>query len=56
MVQLQWVMDHYSIIITVLFGLSEVLAAIPGIESGAVYQLVYGILKTLKNFALRPKG
>ncbi len=50
-----WFIDHYAIIITILFGLSEVLAAIPGVESSAVYQLIYGILKSAKNF-VRTKG
>lgn len=51
---LAWLWDNYSVIITFLFALSEVLAMIPGIEASAVYQLVYGVLKALKRFVSAP--
>lgn len=37
----------WGIIITVLFGISEALAAIPAIKANAIYQLITNILKAL---------
>ena len=41
------IVQWWTIAITVLFGVSEALAAIPAIKSNAVYQLIFNILKAL---------
>lgn len=38
---MEWLMQNYVMIITVLFGLSEALALIPGIKANSVFQLIY---------------
>jgi len=43
-----WIQENWALVITVLFGLSEVLALIPGINSNSVFQLIYNFLKTMK--------
>ena len=40
--------DKLVLILGVLFGLSEVLAMIPGIKSNSVFQMIYNSLKFLK--------
>lgn len=42
-----WVLANWSLIVSVLFGLSEVLALIPGIKANSVFQLVLNSLKGL---------
>ncbi len=37
----------FGITVTVLFGISEALAAIPSIKANSIHQLVLNILKTL---------
>lgn len=43
-----WLQANWAMIVTVLFGISEVLALIPGIKSNSVFQLVYNFLKGLQ--------
>ena len=45
---MEWVMEHWSLIVTVLFALSELLAAIPAVKANSVYQLLVQILQALK--------
>lgn len=35
------------LVVSVLFGISEALAAIPAVKANSVFGLVYGILKAL---------
>lgn len=43
-----WLQANWGLIVTVLFGLSEVLALVPGIKSNSVFQLIYNFLKQLQ--------
>lgn len=45
---IDWVMNHWTIIIAFLFALSEVLALIPGIRENGIFQAVYTWLKKKK--------
>lgn len=39
----------WTLILGILFGLSEVLAMIPSIKSSSVFQLIYNVLKSIKD-------
>ena len=43
-----WVMSHLSIILGVLWGLSEALASIPKIAANSVFQLIHNLIKKKK--------
>lgn len=43
---MQLIQDNWGIIATALFGLSEVVALIPGIKSNSVFQLIYNLIKS----------
>ena len=45
----------FVMIIVVLFGISEALAAIPSIKANSVYQLVAGVIKWLYE-KMKPAG
>ncbi len=38
---------NWAVIASVLWGLSEILAAIPSIESSSVFQLIFNVVKQL---------
>jgi hypothetical protein len=42
-----WMAANWALIVSVLFGLSEVLAMIPGIKANSVFQLIVSVLKSL---------
>lgn len=45
---MNFVSDHQAMILGVLFGVSEALSMIPGVESNGVFQLVFNFLKDHK--------
>ena len=51
-----WITEHYSLVITALFGLSEVLALIPGVEANSVFQLVSNLIKQAHSSITSPKA
>lgn len=44
---LQWLQSNWGMVATVLFGISEALALIPGIQSNSVFQLIFNFLKSI---------
>lgn len=42
-----WLIANWAIIASVLLGLSEVLALIPGIKSNSIFQLIVNGLKAI---------
>jgi hypothetical protein len=42
-----WISTNWGLIVSVLFGVSEALALIPGIKSNSVFTLIYNGLKFL---------
>ena len=49
-----WLQANYAIVISVLFGISEILGGIEVIKANSVYQLIFGILSGLKKAILPP--
>lgn len=45
---MQFVQEHGALIFGVLWAMSELLAAIPGVQSNSIFQLVMNVLKALK--------
>lgn len=43
-----WILDHWGLIVTVLFALSELLAEIPAVKANSVFQLVLQAIHALK--------
>jgi hypothetical protein len=43
-----WVISNWGMLASVLFGMSESLALIPGIKSNSVFQLAYNVLGWLR--------
>lgn len=43
---MEFIMANKVLILSVLFGLSELLALIPGIKSNSVFQLIFNMLKS----------
>ena len=41
---------NWALIMGVLFGISESLALIPGIQSNSIFQLVYNGIKNIKKY------
>jgi hypothetical protein len=50
-----WISENYALVISVLFGLSEVLALIPGIQANSIFQLVVSVVKVLAGKKDEPK-
>jgi TctA family transporter len=48
-----FIMANKAIILGILFGISELLAAIPGIKANSIFQLIFGLLS--KAQALPPQ-
>jgi hypothetical protein len=44
---LAWMQTNWPVIVSVLLGLSEVLALIPGIKANSVFQLIVNGLKAI---------
>lgn len=44
-----WLQQNLVMVLSVLLGLSEVLALIPVVKANSVFQLVLGLLKSLKD-------
>ncbi len=44
---MEWIVANWTLIVTTLFGISEVLALIPGIKSNSVFTLFVNLLKTV---------
>jgi len=42
-----WIIENKAIILGVLWGLSEALAAIPSIKANSIFELVVSVLKKL---------
>lgn len=42
---IQWLIANWAMLASVLFGLSETLALIPGIQANSVFQAIYNFLK-----------
>lgn len=42
-----WIMANWGMIASVLFGVSEALALVPGIESNSIFQLIFNGLKAI---------
>lgn len=42
-----WVTANWGLLVTVLFGLSETLALIPGIQANSVFQFLFNLIKGL---------
>lgn len=40
-----WFVAHQALVYGVLFGVSEALAVIPGIQANSIFQVVYNFLK-----------
>lgn len=51
---MSWLVANWALIVSVLLGLSEVLALIPGIQSNSVFQLIANVIKSLGTKALPP--
>lgn len=49
---MQWLIDNKLMVISVLLGLSETLALIPGIKANSVFQLTVNGLKSLAGLFL----
>ena len=47
------ILAHKTEILAVLLAVSELLAAIPAVKSNSVFQLVFGVLKKIKEFATK---
>lgn len=45
MVVYNWVMSNMTVILGVLFGVSEALSFIPGVAANGVFQAIYNFLK-----------
>jgi TctA family transporter len=43
-----WITANWALILGVLFGISEALSLIPGVQANGVFQLIVNILKALK--------
>lgn len=43
-----WLTAHWAMIMSVLFGISEALANIPGVKANSVFQAIWNVLKALK--------
>lgn len=50
-----WLQENVVLVLSVLLGLSEVLALIPVVKANSIFQLVIGILHTLKDKLVAPK-
>lgn len=42
---MQFVYMHWAMIVAALFGVSEVLALIPGVKANSVFQLIFNALQ-----------
>jgi len=42
---IQWVLAHSGMIFGILFGVSEALSVIPGVEANGVFQAIFNFLK-----------
>jgi hypothetical protein len=42
---IQFLLDHKTVELAVMFALSEALAVIPAVKSNSIFQLVFGWLK-----------
>lgn len=49
-------MSTITMILAVLFGVSEALAGIPQVKSNSVFQLIFNILKSLAGNDQAPKA
>jgi len=45
---MQWLMDNYVLLITVLFAISEALALIPQVKANSVFTMILDILAKAK--------
>lgn len=43
-----WLQENWALVVAVLFGVSEALALIPGIQANSVFQLIFNALKALQ--------
>lgn len=46
-VYMAWLSANWGLVVSILFGLSETLALIPGVQANSVFQLIFGALKTI---------
>lgn len=46
-----WLSANWGLIVSILFGLSEVLAQIPAVKANSVFQLIVNLLKSAKDSA-----
>lgn len=44
---MQFLQDNWGLILGVLFGISEALSLIPGIQANGVFQFIFNVLKKL---------
>lgn len=42
-----FIIDNWAAIATVLFGISEGLAAIPAVKANSMFQMLFGLIKKL---------
>ena len=52
---MEFIQAHWALFATILWAISEILAAIPNIKANSVFQLVYGLVKQLVTPSLPPK-
>jgi len=43
---IQFITDNGTVILAVLFGISELLANIPSVKANSIFQLIFGWLKS----------
>lgn len=52
---MQWLIDNWAMIVAVLFGISEAIALVPGIQSNSVFQLIFNVIKSLAGKGTPPQ-
>jgi hypothetical protein len=51
---MEWIVANWPVLVAVLLGVSEALTLIPSIKSNGIFQLIFNVLKSIKDKIVTP--